>query len=56
MESFGVVARGHEKRGRSVGSDSEQGQQVGRCGDEQRLDLLFQLGDLGVEGLDPVGQ
>ena len=46
MEAFGIVACGHEERGRSVGSDTEQGEQVGGCGDEQRPDLHLQLGDL----------
>ena len=54
METFGVVAGGHQKRGGGVGPDAEAGHQVGSDGQQEGLDLLIELGQFSVQRLDSV--
>ena len=56
METFGIVAGGHDEGRRSVGTDTEEPEKFGHRGDEEALDPLVELGQFVVERADPVGQ
>jgi len=56
VQAFDVLACGDEQLSGVSGGDSEQlGGARRRVGNE-RLKLRVELGDLGVEGVDPAGE
>ena len=52
MQPVGVVAGRHHQCGCGVGTHSEEVQQIGDGGDEERLDALIKLGEFAVERFD----
>jgi len=53
---FGIVAGRHQQCGGGVGTDAEVGQQVWCRGEQERFELLVELGHFDVQGLDATGQ